>query len=254
MGLFTFFINLRRGDKIMTFGKWLKNTSDLSDSSVYKYTHAVKTISDDMLSEGVVDKPLAEMELYEVDLAIAVIFHTRSFIDKDTRGNHMYSTALKWYRFFLESSDGQEIVAKQEEARILSNPHLDVTERQAIVKSRIGQGQFRENLLSKYGKCVITGVNIPQVLVASHIKPWAACDNRERLDVNNGLILSATYDRLFDSGLISFNEHGNLLISKFVSDANRALLSLDVKREYQIGYSSFMRDYLQYHNDVIYLK
>ena len=252
--MFTFFINLRRGDKITTFGKWLKNTSDLSESSVYKYTHAVKTISDDMLSEGVIDKPLADMELYEVDLAIAVIFHTRSFIDKDTRGNHMYSTALKWYRFFLESSDGQEIVAKQEEARILSNPHLDVTERQAIVKSRIGQGQFRENLLSKYGKCVITGVNIPQVLVASHIKPWAACDNRERLDVNNGLILSATYDRLFDSGLISFNEHGNLLISKFVSDANRALLSLDVKREYQIGYSSFMRDYLEYHNDVIYLK
>lgn len=252
--MFTFFINLRRGDKIMTFGKWLKNTSDLSDSSVYKYTHAVKTISDDMLSEGVIDKPLAEMELYEVDLAIAVIFHTRSFIDKDTRGNHMYSTALKWYRFFLESSDGQEIVAKQEEARILSNSHLEVTERQAIVKSRIGQGQFRENLLSKYGKCVITGVNIPQVLVASHIKPWAACDNHERLDINNGLILSATYDRLFDSGLISFNEHGNLLISKFVSDANRALLLLDVKREYQIGYSSFMRDYLEYHNDVIYLK
>lgn len=238
----------------MDFSKWLKNTSNLSDSSVYKYTHAVKTISDDMLSEGVIDKPLADMELYEVDLAIAVIFHTPSFIDKDTRGNHMYSTALKWYRFFLESSDGQETVAKQEEARILSNPHLEVTERQAIVKSRIGQGQFRENLFSKYGKCVITGVNIPQVLVASHIKPWAACDNRERLDVNNGLILSATYDRLFDSGLISFNEHGNLLISKFVSYANRALLSLDAKREYQIGYSSFMHDYLQYHNDVIYLK
>lgn len=238
----------------MDFSKWLKNTSDLSDSSIYKYTHAVKTISDDMLSEGVIDKPLADMELYEVDLAIAVIFHTPSFADKDTRGNHMYSTALKWYRFFLESSDEQEIVAKQEEARILSNPHLDVTERQAIVKSRIGQGQFRENLLSKYGKCVITGVNIPQVLVASHIKPWAACDNRERLDVNNGLILSATYDRLFDSGLISFNEHGNLLISKFVSDANCVLLSLDAKREYQIGYSSSMRDYLEYHNDVIYLK
>lgn len=238
----------------MTFGKWLKSTSSLSESSVYKYTHAVKTISDDMLSEGVIDKPLADMELYEVDLAIAVIFHTPSFADKDTRGNHMYSTALKWYRFFLESSEGQEIVAKQEEARILSNPYLEVTERQAIVKSRIGQGQFRENLLSKYGKCVITGVNIPQVLVASHIKPWAACDNRERLDVNNGLILSATYDRLFDSGLISFNEHGNLLISKFVSDINCALLSLDTKREYQIGYSSFMREYLQYHNDVIYLK
>lgn len=238
----------------MTFSKWLISTSSLSKSSIYKYTHAVKTISDDMLLERVLDKPLSDMELYEVDLAIAVIFHTSSFIDKDTRGNHMYSNALKWYRFFLESSEGQEIVAKQEEERILSNSHLEVTERQAIVKSRIGQGQFRENLLSKYGKCVITGVDISQVLVASHIKPWAACDNRERLDINNGLILSATYDRLFDSGLISFNERGNLLISKFINNINRDLLSLDSKREYQIGYSTSMRDYLQYHNDVIYLK
>ena len=145
-------------------------------------------------------------------------------------------------------------MAKQEEERILSSSHLEVTERQAIVKSRIGQGQFRENLLSKYGKCVITGVDIPQVLVASHIKPWAACDNRERLDINNGFILSATYDRLFDSGLISFNERGNLLIAKFINNINRDLLSLDSKREYQIGYSTSMRDYLQYHNDVIYLK
>ena len=238
----------------MTFSKWLISTSSLSESSVYKYTHAVKTISDDMLLERVLDKPLSDMELYEVDLAMAVIFHTPSFIDKDTRGNHMYSNALKWYRFFLESSEGQEIVAKQEEERILSNSHLEVTERQAIVKSRIGQGQFRENLLSKYGKCVITGVDIPQVLVASHIKPWAACDNRERLDINNGFILSATYDRLFDSGLISFNERGNLLIAKFINNINRDLLSLDSKREYQIGYSTSMRDYLQYHNDVIYLK
>ena len=115
----------------MTFSNWLISTSSLSESSVYKYTHAVKTISDDMLSEKVLNKPLSDMELYEVDLAIAVIFHTPSFIDKDTRGNHMYSNALKWFRFYLDSSEGQEIAAKQEEERILSNPHLEVTERQA---------------------------------------------------------------------------------------------------------------------------
>lgn len=238
----------------MTFEEWLKSTSGLSDSSIYKYNHAVTTISKDMLSGRVIDKPLEDMELFEVDLAMAVIFRISSFVDKDTWGNHMYSTALKWYRFFLESYADKEVAAKQEEEEVLLNRSLDITERRAIVKSRIGQGQFRENLLSKYGKCVITGINIPQVLVASHIKPWAACDNRERIDVNNGLILSATYDRLFDSGLISFNEHGNLLISKFISDVNRALLSLDTKREYQIGYSSSMLDYLEYHNDIIYLK
>ena len=238
----------------MTFPEWLKITSNLSESSIYKYSRAVNTISNEMLAEHVISKPISEMETYEIDLAMAVIFRTQSFVVKDTTGNRMYSIALKWYRAFIAAFSTEEVFAKEEEKKILSDPNIKITERQAIVKSRIGQGQFRENLLLKYKKCVITGIDIPQVLVASHIKPWAACDNSERLDVNNGLILSATYDRLFDSGLISFNERGNLLISKFVSDANRVLLSLDAKREYQIGYSLFMRDYLQYHNDVIYLK
>lgn len=136
----------------------------------------------------------------------------------------------------------------------MSDSHIEIIERQAIVKSRIGQWQFRENLFSKYKKCVITGIDIPQVLVASHIKPWAACENKERLDVNNGLILSATYDRLFDSGLISFNRSGKLYVSGAINEENRGLLGLNTDRQYPIGYSENMARYLQYYNDVIYLK
>ena len=60
-----------------------------------------------------------------------------------------------------------------------------------------------KSLFEKYhGHCIITGIDHPKLLVASHIKPWAVCSNRERLSVENGLLLSATYDRLFDSGLL----------------------------------------------------
>lgn len=238
----------------MTFSEWLKITSNLSERSIYKYSHAVNTISNEMLAEHIISKPISEMETYEIDLAMAVIFRAQVFVVKDTTGNHMYSNALKWYRAFIAAYSSEEIFAKEEEKKILADSHIEITERQAIVKSRIGQGQFRENLLSKYKKCVITGIDIPQVLVASHIKPWAACDNRERLDVNNGLILSATYDRLFDSGLISFKRNGKLYISGAINEDNRRLLELSADYQYPIGYSENMAMYLQYHNDVIYLK
>lgn len=238
----------------MNFIKWLKLSSNLSDSSIDKYSGAVNTVSKEMLAEHVIAKPIAEMEIYEIDLAIAVIFRTKSFIEKDTRGNHMYSNALKWYRSFVSAFSEKETSAKAEEERVLLNPNISETERRAIVKSRIGQGQFRDKLLFKYKKCIITGISIPQVLVASHIKPWAACDNKERLDVDNGLILSATYDRLFDSGLISFNENGRLYISRAINENNRSLLALDLDKQYLIGFSGNMASYLQYHNDVIYLR
>ena len=238
----------------MIFTEWLKKTTSLSESSIEKYSRAIGTVSTEMMAEKSISKPISEMELYELDLAIAIIFRTPYFVSKDERGNHMYSSALKWYRCFIESFSEKEEEAKKEENKILTDSGIPITERQAIVKSRIGQGQFRDNLILKYKGCIITGIDIPQVLVASHIKPWAVSDNKERLDVDNGLLLSATYDRLFDSGLIAFNEKGQVLASKFISADNLRLLGIDLKNEYPIKYSSRMENYLTYHRDVVYLK
>lgn len=100
--------------------------------------------------------------------------------------------------------DDVETVSMMEH-RIMNDVSISVTQRESIVKSRVGQGIFRSRILNKFnGKCLITGISIEKCLIASHIKPWAVCTNEERLSENNGLLLSATYDRLFDSGLISF--------------------------------------------------
>jgi predicted restriction endonuclease len=87
----------------------------------------------------------------------------------------------------------------------------DETEREAVRKARVGQGRFRQSLPELWGaRCAVTGVEMPAVLTASHIKPWRCATNAERLDPHNGLLILPQYDRLFDRGFISFDDDGIL--------------------------------------------
>lgn len=84
--------------------------------------------------------------------------------------------------------------------------------------TRIGQDFFRNMLLEYYNfKCSITGLNIPQVLRASHIVAWAE-DRKNRMNPENGILLSATYDAAFDRHLISFDEDYRMIVSKAIKD------------------------------------
>lgn len=236
------------------FNNWLKETSKLSDSSVYKYSHAVNTISREMMERKVIAKPLKDMELYEIDLAISLIFCDEYFITKNEIGNKMYSNALKWFRSYVESNVFDVVAAKIEEKKISENVNISTTERESIVKARIGQGKFREQLLAKYGSCIISGIDISKALVASHIKPWAVSTNEERVSVNNGLLLSATYDRLYDSGLITFANEGKLIVSRFISEENRSKLQIKSGQVYKLQSNMQMKTFLEYHNDVVFIK
>ncbi|SED73077.1 HNH endonuclease [Burkholderia sp. WP9] len=94
-----------------------------------------------------------------------------------------------------------------EDLRELERDVPDVTERDQLAKARIGQGRFRADVIAKWGRgevCALTGAAIPEMLVASHIKPWRKSSNEERLDPMNGLLLAANVDRLFDRNLMSF--------------------------------------------------
>ncbi|MBS1169605.1 MAG: hypothetical protein H6R01_523 [Burkholderiaceae bacterium] len=90
------------------------------------------------------------------------------------------------------------------------------TEAERMVLQRIGQGLFRDDLISYWnGRCAVTGLDVIPLLRASHIKPWAACDSdEERLDVYNGLLLAPHLDALFDGGWITFDGVGNILVSR----------------------------------------
>lgn len=91
---------------------------------------------------------------------------------------------------------------------------IGTTEREATVKQRVGQGLFREGLMALWGgKCAVTGLDVPEMLRASHAKPWADSTDAERLDVFNGLLLAAHWDAAFDAGLVTVAANGTLTAS-----------------------------------------
>lgn len=94
------------------------------------------------------------------------------------------------------------------------------TEVERLVRQRVGQQKFREAMLDYWGgACAVTGVALPQVLRASHAKPWAECtSDAERLDVFNGFLLVANLDALFDRFLISFDDSGRLVKSPALTE------------------------------------
>ena len=88
------------------------------------------------------------------------------------------------------------------------------TQTEALAQQRLGQARYRAALMSLWnGACALTGVDIPELLRASHAKPWSDASDRERLDPFNGLLLEVRFDQLFDQGLISFNDDGIMMTS-----------------------------------------
>jgi hypothetical protein len=237
------------------FAVWLGKSTKLAESSVDKYARAVRTISQEMLNQKIISKPILEMDSFELDIAMALIAGNAYFVDKNKRGNHMYSNALKQFRYYRNAEGISEGSSDTYVAAIANDTSIPETERTAIVQSRVGQGQFRKQLIDKYrGSCVITGINHPKLLVASHIKPWAASNNQERLQVDNGLLLSATYDRLFDSGLITFDRVGKIYLSSFIGPENEKKLHLQTGTQYPLLITSKMQQFLEYHSDVVFVK
>ena len=103
------------------------------------------------------------------------------------------------------------------------------TEAERLTVQRVGQDLFRSGLMEYWeGRCAITGLGIPQLLRASHIKPWADCENdTERLDVFNGFLLAPSLDAAFDQGFIAVEDDGRVLLANALQLADLSVLGLD---------------------------
>jgi len=130
---------------------------------------------------------------------------------------------------------------------------LPATEKQAVVKARVGQGTFRQRLIEMWEGCAVTDVRLHNVLRASHIKPWRFSSNSERLDPYNGLLLLPQYDQLFDKGLISFNTNGEIIRSRAIDDIEPAKLGIDVKDKLRTLSKKHLR-FLEYHRDEVFVR
>lgn len=241
-------------ETVVTFLTWLLENTGLHESSAKRYVGGVKSISEYMQTEGVIKKPIDEYDATELAIAIFIIFKNEKFIRKNEATNRMYANALRHFQAFKKSTE----IMPQENAvvkEIEENQKLSVTEKEAIIKARVGQGIFRSNILKKYEeKCIITKISDKRLLVASHIKPWAVSNNDERIDSENGLLLNCLYDKLFDLGLITFSIDGKILISKSLSAYDTEIIQIDKEKKYDFKFSEKLSKNIEYHRDVIFLK
>ena len=124
-------------------------------------------------------------------------------------------------------------------------------EKERIQKSRRGQGVFRQNVRAIERSCRVTGVRQVRHLRASHIKPWRLSSDREKLDGNNGLLLSPHVDQLFDGGWITFTDSGELLRSSRLD--RRVLESWKIPEELNVGaFNDEQKRYLAFHRESVF--
>lgn len=176
-----------------------------------------------------------------------------------------YECTNNWKELLYE---GEKILASRQNSdieAIYSDLITDITDKKGEtrireVKTRINQHLFRKTVLTNFtSRCAITGINVPELLIASHIKPWAK-DEINRLNPSNGLCLSATYDKAFDEGLISINENLEIMVSNKLKHFSNQAFYHDYFRQKEntkiILPQKFMPnlDFIRYHNDVVFDK
>jgi 5-methylcytosine-specific restriction enzyme A len=126
-----------------------------------------------------------------------------------------------------------------------------ITEREGLVTSRVGQGAYRKSILYRWNfSCAVTNYPKIEILVASHIVPWKDANNDERLDVNNGILLSPNYDALFDRHLISFENSGKIILSDAILKSDYVSLGVS-GREVISKLSHENHLYLERHRELI---
>lgn len=132
---------------------------------------------------------------------------------------------------------------------------LDETEREAVIKARVGQGAFRQALIERWKGCSVTQCATHEVLVASHIKPWSKClTPAERLGSANGLLLTPNLDKLFDRGLIAFDQKFRMLLSPKLRRGSHVPLSVDANRRLaSSGAADDLLPFLAWHAENIFL-
>ena len=150
---------------------------------------------------------------------------------------------------------GQTVWEEHQIETLKADVHLGATEREALVLSRRGQGLFRARVAAIERKCRVTGVDRAEYLRASHCKPWRDASNHERLDGENGLLLTPDVDLLFDRGFMSFEDNGDVLLSPIVHELSLERMGLTSELLRNVGsFSEGQKQYLDFHRNSVFLK
>ncbi len=226
----------------MNFKAWLLQIGK-SEKTAKNYSQAIEnSISNWARKDGLIDANLAVLNSAEkLGELMDPIRKMGTFREQNIKGNGMYNAALMQFYQYLQDIGSNELEADLDQ--ILGDDKSTETEKSAQISARIGQGKFREALISHWGGCAVSGYANYRFLVASHIKPWSKSSNRERLDPYNGLLLLPNLDKVFDLGYITFEESGSIRISEAVEKP----LMLGIDQDLKVDLKDDHQEYMAYH-------
>lgn len=178
---------------------------------------------------------------------LSYLFEIPNDLGEYLLGESQYEISLLNTLVAQATADSEEISDSIEE-EIIQRVNIGPLEKQNLVKSRRGQGIFKTNVKMYEKHCRVTGLQDKTHLTASHIKPWKDSSDTEKIDGNNGLLLSPHVDRLFDHGFISFTNEGDLLISRLLN--REVLKKWNIPESLNVGaFRKEQYDYLEFHRN-----
>jgi hypothetical protein len=152
-------------------------------------------------------------------------------------------------------ADDLDVWERRLERQIVNDSTVRETDRVAIVRARNGQGLFKDRVSRIETRCRITHVENPVHLVASHCKPWRDSTNEERLNGENGLLLTPSIDHLIDRGFIGFENDGDLIISPVAHRLSLQRMGIDTTRLVNVGdFTSGQEQFLEFHRSSVLLQ
>ena len=141
------------------------------------------------------------------------------------------------------------------EQELANNSAIPETDRLAIVRARNGQGLFKDRVSKIESRCRITGVENPVHLIASHCKPWRDSTNEERLNGENGLLLTPSIDHLFDRGFIGFEDDGKLIIAPVAHRPSLRRMGVETEKIVNVGrFTVGQKQFLEFHRNSVLLQ
>jgi hypothetical protein len=153
------------------------------------------------------------------------------------------------------AGDDLDVWERKLEGQIEADASVQETDREAIIRARRGQGVFKQRVMRIERRCRITGVNNLSHLLASHCKPWRDSSNDERLNGENGLLLTPSIDHLFDCGFVGFEDSGNLIISPVAHRPSLQRMGVETQRPINVGaFTEGQRHFLEFHRTSVLLR
>lgn len=240
------------------------------DCNCIRVYSVFKSLENDFINIGIITHELLFYLFQTSEIEIFNYYQNRYLVQKGTKSENFKvkykDNALRYskeecqsIKEFLRSNSFKSVITLNME-NMLKNPDFSIedidkeyeknkTEAEISVKRRIGQDKLRKELLKKQYCCELCGIDVQEILIASHIKPWKYSNNIEKLDIDNVLLLCSMHDALFDKGFITFDKNGKIIISKYLNENMRALLNIHDESKIE-NISDKKREYLKLHHEL----